>query len=262
MPTYDAILPAGGKIDPEFAKLVGTEYKALIEIGGKTLLGRALDALAATGAAKHTVVIGPAEVIEHADAKRATFRLPPGQTGPDNIYRGLDHLLREPDASKKMLIVTTDLPFLEAGAITAFLEKCPADRDICVPLIREADFNKRFPGTTATFVKLKDDSWTTGNIFLLNAEALRRSKPHIERVFENRKSKMGMARLLGPVFVYKWLRKKLTLNDLEAKILSMLHCSGAAITDSDPALHYDIDALDDYEYSTGLYKEREPERVS
>jgi len=262
MPSYDAILPAGGKIDPDFAKLVGTEYKALIEIGGQSLLGRAIDSLQATGMIKSTVVIGPGEVIDHPDAKRATFQIPPGETGPDNIYRGLDHLLKEPDASKKVLIVTTDLPFLTTEAITTFLNKCPADRDICVPLIRESDFNKRFPGTTATFVKLKDDSWTTGNIFLLNAEALKKSKPYIERVFENRKSKTGMARMLGPVFVFKWLTKKLTLKDLEAKILSMLHCSGAAITDSDPALHYDIDTLDDYEYSIGLYKEREPERVS
>jgi len=254
MPTYDAILPAGGKIDAEFAKLVGTEYKALIEIEGKTLLGLALDALQQTGLVKSTVVIGPDEVLNCEDAKCATFRLQPCTTGPDNIYRGLDQLRKEPDASKKVLIVTTDLPFVTSGAIANFLERCPPDRDVCVPLIRESDFHTRFPGTTATFVKLKDDSWTTGNVFLLSVDALVKSKPYIYKVFENRKSKMGMARLLGPVFVFKWLTKRLTLGDLEAKILSLLGCSGAAVIDSDPSLHYDIDFQDDYEYTMSRTK--------
>ncbi|HVT11999.1 MAG TPA: NTP transferase domain-containing protein [Fimbriimonadaceae bacterium] len=250
MPTYDAILPAGGRIDAEFAKVVGTEYKALIQINGKTLLGQALDALESTGLIRSTIVIGPDEVLVSDDGQRATYKLPPGETGPDNIYRGLNQLLNEPTPPQKVLIVTTDLPFLSAEAITAFLSRCPADKDICIPLIRESDFHRRFPNTTATFVKLKDDSWTTGNIFLMDVEALKKSKPHIDRVFANRKSKIGMAKLLGPVFVLKFLTKRLTLIDLEAKILSMLGCSGAAVTDSDPELHYDIDFIDDYEYVT------------
>lgn len=249
MPTYDAILPAGGKIDAEFAKIVGTEYKALIKFGEKTILGRTLDALEATGVIKSTIVIGPPEVLEHEDVQGATYKLPPGETGPDNIYRGLDQLLKEPTPPQKVLIVTTDLPFLSSDVLNSFIESCPSDRDICVPLIREADFNKRFPGTTATFVKLKDDCWTTGNVFMMDVQALRKAKPHIDRVFLNRKSKVGMAKLLGPAFLLKYLTKRLTLVDIEAKIMSMLGCSGAAITNSRPELHYDIDFQDDYEYA-------------
>lgn len=248
MSTYDAILPAGGKIGPEFAQRVKTEYKALIPLKGETVLGRTLRVLGETGLIRNTVLIGPPEVIEGEDGRQATYRLEPGETGPDNIYRGLDQILAEPDPPQKVLIVTTDLPFLSAEAISHFLERCPADRDICVPLIRERDFNGRFPGTTATFVKLKDDCWTTGNVFLMDVQALRKAKPHIDRVFANRKSKTGMARLLGPVFVFKWLTKRLTLVDVEAKILTMLGCSGAAVTDSDPTLHFDIDFEDDYDY--------------
>ncbi len=255
MPTFDAILPAGGKIDAEFAQRAGTDNKALILIGGKTLLGRAIDELNATGRIRNTVVIGPEEILNSDDAQRATYKLPQGATGPDNIFLGLNHLLKEPEPPQKVLIVTTDLPFITAAAINDFLDRCPPDADIGVPLIRESDFHKRFPGTTATFVKLKDDSWTTGNIFLLDVKELIKIKPQIDRVFENRKSKAGMARLLGPVFVLKWLTKRLTLVDVEAKIMKMLGCKGAAITDSSPELHLDIDFLDDYEYAVKHYGE-------
>lgn len=249
MPTYDAILPAGGKIDAEFAKEVGTDYKALIMIDGKTILGRTLDALEGTGMVKSTIVIGPDEVLNHDDGQRATYKLPPGETGPDNIYRGLNQLLSEPAPPQKVLVVTTDLPFLTPDVLSRFIQSCPADRDICVPLIRESDFHKRFPGTDATFVKLKDDVWTTGCAYVMDVNALRKAKPHIDRVFENRKSKMGMAKLLGPAFVLKWLTKRLTLVDVEAKIMNVLGCSGAAVTGSAPELAFDIDYPEDYHFA-------------
>src|SRR4051812_19340035 len=104
MPTFDAILPAGGKIDADFATRVGTKYKALIEIEGRTVLGRTIDALLATGMVKSTIVIGPKEVRDHPDAKEATYKLEPGETGPDNIFLGLNQLLSEPTPPQKVLV--------------------------------------------------------------------------------------------------------------------------------------------------------------
>jgi GTP:adenosylcobinamide-phosphate guanylyltransferase len=256
MPTYDAILPAGGKIDGDFAAKVGTTNKALILLDGKTVLGRTLDALNETGLVKSTIVIGPDEVLGSEDGQRATYKLEPGETGPDNIYRGLDLLLKEKDPPQKVLVVTTDLPFLTADVIRTFIEASPPDKDICVPLIRASTFRKRFPGTEATFVKLRDDEWTTGCAYVMDVQALRKAKPHIDRVFENRKSKMGMARLLGPAFVLKWLTKRLTLVDVEAKIMNVLGCSGAAIADSAPELAFDIDYQDDYDFAVKHLAER------
>lgn len=249
MPTFDAILPAGGQIDEEFAKAVGTKNKALIQIEGKTVLGRTLDALNATGMIKSTIVIGPEEVRNHPDAASATYKLEPGDTGPDNIYLGLNQLLQEPNPPQKVLVVTTDLPFLTPELLRNFIESCPTDRDICVPLVRAGEFRKRFPGTEATFVKLKDDEWTTGCAYVMDVQALKKAKPHIDKVFENRKSKLGMAKLLGPGFVLKWLTKRLTLVDVEAKIMNVLGCSGAAVTGSAPELAFDIDYKDDYDYA-------------
>jgi GTP:adenosylcobinamide-phosphate guanylyltransferase len=249
MPTYDAILPAGGKIDAAFAEKVGTDNKALIQIQGKTVLGRTLDALQATGMVRSTIVIGPEVVRNHPDAQVATYRLEPGETGPDNIYLGLNQLLSGSNPPEKVMIVTTDLPFLTPQIIQDFIKLCPPDKEICVPLVKASEFRKRFPGTEATFVKLKDDEWTTGCAYVMDVKALQKAKPHIDRVFENRKSKLGMAKLLGPAFVLKWLTKRLTLVDVEAKIMNILGCSGAAVTGCAPELAFDIDYVDDYDYA-------------
>ena len=79
--------------------------------------------------------------------------------------------------------------------------------------------------------------------------ALRQAMPMINKLFDNRKSKMGMARLLGPKLLYKYLAKTLTIDDVQAKALSLLGLKGTALKDAPPELAYDIDYYDDYEYA-------------
>lgn len=249
MATYDAILPAGGRIDPEFAKAVGLDNKALITFEGKTILERLIHALRASGRIGRIVLIGPPEVLDRPEAQGADFRLEPAETGPDNIYRGLAALTASDDPPDKVLIVNTDLPFLTPAIVEQFLDNCPPTGDICVPLVARTEWDERFPNMSATFVQLKDGKWTTGCMYLMDVAAMQRIKPAIDRVFKNRKSKFGMARMLGPRFVAKFLLKTLTVADVEAKIVSMLGCTGKAIMNCPPEMAYDIDFQDDYDYA-------------
>lgn len=259
MATYDAILPAGGRIEPPFSDAVGTTSKALIQIGGKTILAGTLQALRDSGAVGRTVVIGTQEVLDHPDAQLASHRLPEGASGPDNIFRGLDLLLESGDPPSRVLIVTTDLPFLDGKIIQRYLGLVSETKHISVPLIREHEYNARFPGTEAMFVKLADGSFTTGCAYVIDVKALQKARPHIERVFENRKSKVGMAKLLGAGFLIKLLTKRLSLGDVEKKIQSMLGVSGAAVQGSPPELAFDVDYLEDYEYAVAHLAERPKE---
>ncbi len=249
MTTYDAILPAGGTIDPDFAKEVGTDVKALIKFGDETILERTLRVLKESGQVGRTVVIGGETLRNSEAAKKADVLLPEGKSGPDNILRGLTALLESPNPPDKVLVVTTDLPFLTPQIVNDFIAACPTDKDICVPLVSKSQYQARFPNSTATFVPLKDDVWTTGCIYLMDVKALAGARVHMEKIFANRKSKLGMARLLGPGFLIKFLMKSLTVRDVEQKIQVLLGCSGAAVRNTPPELAYDIDFMDDYEYA-------------
>jgi len=78
----------------------------------------------------------------------------------------------------------------------------------------------------------------------------------IERVFQNRKSKIGMARILGLKFVYGYLTQSLTVSDVEAKVKDVLKCSAAAVPGSPPELAFDIDYQEDYHYAVQAMKLR------
>jgi len=247
----DAILPAGGRIDGEFAEEAGAHVKALIEIGGLTVLERTIDALRATARIRRAVVIGPSEIAEHACAKCADAVLPEGgDSGPANIIRGIEWLREtDGDSADCVLILTTDLPFVTPEAITSFLDSCPADIDLCAPLVAKSAFEGRFPGSENMYVKLADGVWTLGCGFVVNPKAIEANRDHIERVFAQRKSQLGMARLLGFGFVAKFLAGRLTVADIERRCGEMLGFSGEAIPGSPPELAFDLDRVDEYRYA-------------
>lgn len=235
-------------MSPDLAAEAGTDVKALIRFGDETILARTLRVLRESGLAGRLVVIGGPEAQEEA-RRNGAHALAEANTGPENILNGLRWLRAQPDPPKRVMVVTTDLPFLDAGLIRRFVDLCPSDRAITVPLTSRAEWEARFPGSTAMFVTLGDGQWTTGCAYLLDAEALERSMPQIERVFAQRKSKLGMVRLLGPVFAYRYLTKTLTVPQIEAKIQAMLGCTGAAVRGAPPELAYDIDDVEDLAFA-------------
>lgn len=242
---FDAILPAGGRIDGQLADATGVTCKAMIRFQGETLLQRTIRCLRDTGRISKIVVIGPPEVLEHC-RDQADILVPELSTGPQNIKAGLDAL---EGAAKRLVVVTTDLPFISSRAILDFLQKSPEDADIFVPCVTKRAYCKTFPNSDSTFLALKGDEWTAGGIYVLRAAALRSAMPMIETLFENRKSKLGMAKLLGPTLLLKFLTRSLTIDDVERKAMQLLRLKGKADREAAPELAYDLDALDDYQYA-------------
>lgn len=256
MVQFDVIVPAGGTINPDFARVVGTDSKALIKLEGRSVLGNTLECLRSVPGVRRIVVIGGDAVKKDVEGI-ADQVLPEGKTGPQNIFSGLRWLTKEHNPAEKVLIVTCDLPFISVEVLTRFINLCPADKDFCVPLIAQDAFAEAFPGAEATFVKMQDGTWTTGCAYLATPKGLFASVDSIEKVFENRKSKIGLARMLGLRFVYGYLTQKLTVSDVEAKVKQLLKCTGVAVPGSPPELAYDIDYVEDYHYALQALKLRE-----
>jgi molybdopterin-guanine dinucleotide biosynthesis protein A len=247
----DAVLPAGGRISSEFAEQVGGDVKALISFGGRTILERTLAALRATEDIGRVIVVGPREIKERAGQLAADAVLPEAGSGPANILRGLDWL-REANGgrcSRRVLILTTDLPFLTPEAVAGFLDACPRDLDFCLPVLRREEFEACFPHHWAHYVRLRDGEWKIGCGALVSPAAITRNRHLIERVFGARKSHLAMARLLGPLFILRFLTGRLTVRHIEHRSLRILGCSGTSIHGCAPELAFDIDYPRDYRYA-------------
>ena len=254
--TVDVILPAGGRIAGEFAAEAGAEIKALITLNGQSVLERLVRALRDTGRVRRIVIIGPESLAEHPVAGQVEGVVPEGDSGPENFFRGLDWLAaHEPEPERpvrqerRVLLMATDLPFVTAEAICAFLDACPPDGDICLPIIRREAFQARFPGSVNQYTVLRDGAWTMGCAFLVNPSALRQNRIHIERVFAARKSQPAMARLLGLEFIARFLFGRLDVAHIERRCAQILGCRGRAVHGCPPELAFDIDLPGEYRYA-------------
>jgi hypothetical protein len=98
-------------------------------------------------------------------------------------------------------------------------------------------------------MRLQDGEWAIGCAFLLNVPALQKSRAHIEQAFAARKSQVAMARLLGPLFILRFVFKRLTIAHIMERCQRVLGCTGAPIRGCAPELAYDIDEVPEYRYA-------------
>ena len=130
----DAVLPAGGRLNSEFATTAGNENKALIEFGGSSILERTIRSLRSSSHIGRIVVVGPDQVKEISLIAGANIVLADQATGSANIMSGIEWLASQPNPASKVIVVTTDMPFISTTSVNQFLRLCPANCDICVPV--------------------------------------------------------------------------------------------------------------------------------
>lgn len=236
-------------MDEAFASAVGVHHKPLIRFGDQSVLERTVSAIKTAFPGGRIVVVGP-ESVRHHIAEQVSMALPEADSGPANILLGLDWLRRTTDGPLgKVLVVTSDLPFLTPESLKTLVSRCDPGAAFSVPLIGRSTFEAAYPDAPATFVPVREGLVTTGCAYLVDAEALERARPHMEAIFARRKSKLAMARLLGPAFVWKLLTKTLTVEDVESKASQILGCKARAVRDSAAELAFDLDYLDDFRYA-------------
>jgi 2-phospho-L-lactate guanylyltransferase (CobY/MobA/RfbA family) len=245
----DVILPAGGRLAGAFAQQAGTSVKALIELNGETILQHTLRVLTQCPQVRQTLVIGPESVLEHARQIGASQTILEGESGPENIFRGLSAAVHSmPNPASRVLIAATDLPFLTVESVTRFLDAAP-NVDITAPVVDRSEFERQYPHTGAIYVPLRGAEITLGCLFLLRPRALLANRKHLEDAFRSRKSNLAMARLIGVPATVAYLTRRLTIQAIERRCEQVLHCTARAVEHSSAELAYDIDDPKDLAYA-------------
>jgi len=150
---FDALVLAGGNKAEPLAEHEGLANKAFILIDGKPMLAYILEGLSRAPSVKRIVVVGPADHMAALREDGYSFTaVPEAGTMLDNAAAGLSAV--EPE--KLCLIVTADIPLLEAATVEEFLKLCePFDADFYYPILTRESCASRFPDTKRTYVQLK-----------------------------------------------------------------------------------------------------------
>src|SRR5690606_15700089 len=166
----------------------------------------------------------------------------PGATLVDNLRIGFAAL---PGAGR-ILVVTSDLPLLTRPAVEDFLSRAAeAGGDFHYPIVERAVYEAAFPGSRRTWVRLRDGTFTGGNLFLAEARVAAGALDLVERFYANRKNPLGLARLLGLGTIAAYLFGRLTVARLEARVSAMVGSRGRALVTPYAEIAFDVDRPED-----------------
>jgi hypothetical protein len=240
-PRIGAVVLAGGRVPTDLAHRCA--HRALLRVGEQYLLTGLLATLAQTAVIGALATVAPREALSPLQGLPGRF-VPAGDTLVANMRAGA-HALAD-FAPTHLLFVTGDLPLLTVAGLEAYIAASLAsDAALTYPVIPRAATEARFPGAKRTYVRLREDTFTGGNLLWTTTRLLDDQQALIQALYAARKSPFRLAHYLGWRTVVHLLTGTLTLPYLEGVASRLLAAPARAIITPHPELGFDIDKAAD-----------------
>jgi GTP:adenosylcobinamide-phosphate guanylyltransferase len=242
-PRVPAFVMAGGKTGKEFAAAAGVSdtpgSRALADINGLPMIRYVLRALRAAETIDRVLLVAPGSF---PDQPEATDRVV-AEGGLEENIRAAGRLVAD---RPFFLVVTADLPFLTPEAVDDYVRRSVAlDVDCCYTGISREACEKRFPGVRRTFIRLREGSFTGGNLVFQRHATYEKQATLLKEAYRRRKSPLFLARLIGLGNALKFITGRLTLPDIEAAASRLLDVRCRIVISPYAEVGTDVDKADD-----------------
>jgi GTP:adenosylcobinamide-phosphate guanylyltransferase len=258
---FTAIILAGkrpGK-DP-VAEAAGVACKSFAPIGGRPMVHRVLDALAAARQVGPRILCGPSQsLIAHEPELKA--RLETGEvkwiashsTPSSSTYHALQSVLH----GLPILVTTADHALLTPQIVDFFCgEARRIGCDVAVGLTPYEGVVSAFPETKRTAMKFYDGAYSGCNLFGFLNQRSHQAAQFWRQVEQDRKKPLRMMRILGWRTVVRYLLGRISLNEGLEQISGKLQIRARAILLPFPEAAVDVDTADDWHFVQRLAKKQ------
>ena len=238
------IVTAGGLPGPEDPLYPYTQGKpkALLDMGGRTMLERVMDALQNSKYVESIVLIG----LE--DNMGMQFKRPIDQYLPDegslvgNVLSGVNWLRQEYPDMKSVLFCSSDLPALTGANVDSYVESCePFDKGIYYIFVTREEMEARFPGSKRTYTKLKGVEIAGGDIAIAQVDIADENEELWRSLTNARKNAWKLARVVGFKVLLKLLFRRLTIADIEETASRIIGRPAKIVLNAPAEMAMDVD---------------------
>lgn len=244
--SFQALILAGsrGEADP-LADYAGVADKALIEIGGRSMLARVAGALTAAGATRILVSATSHAVADHA--RVLGLEVIAAASGPSaSTALALDL------AGAPLLVTTADHALLDPDWVRSFLSAVPLEADVAVLLARRETIERDVPGTRRTYLRFADGDFSGCNLFQLATPAAAHAIAFWQQVERDRKRPWRIVRRLGPVLLLRYVLGRLSLAEALERIGSTAGFRARYVESAAGLAAVDVDKPADLDLVRGL----------
>ncbi|TAM10614.1 MAG: hypothetical protein EPN72_09090 [Nevskiaceae bacterium] len=244
MDVKTALVLAGtraGAEDP-LAVYAGVSHKALIEVGGRTMIERVVTALAALpGLERILISTERADLLQacrglRACAPHVEIDVIPAATGPSASVAAAFERCGAP-----LLVTTADHALLRLAWITDFLAGVPAGCDVAALLAPRAAVMAARPETHRTFLRFADGAWSGCNLFWLATPRAAEVVRFWQSIEAERKHPARLVRRLGLCFALRYRCGRLTLGDALERLHTLCGARAAVVESADGLAAIDVD---------------------
>ena len=257
----DALVLAGGQTPPELAD--GLEAgqvapdRALIPLNGEPMLAYTLRALEDCSRVERIAVAGTPGVLAYlAEHYPQVLAVESGDSMVENAVRGWERLQEQSGASHVTLITTSDVPLVTGATYEEFLRGFEEKQvDASYAIVTRESCEAQFPGGKRTYANLQDGTYTAGNAVIVAGATVKKLQDIFEKFYRVRKNPLAIAKILGLRFVWRALRKQLTVKELETYLSKLLNARFNAVVMQDAAIAFDVDKIEDYHVAVTRLKQ-------
>jgi GTP:adenosylcobinamide-phosphate guanylyltransferase len=198
-----AVLLAGSRPsgDP-LAQAAGVASKALVPVGGQTMLGRVARQLCDHPRIGEVLILaqqGPELLASAPDTGwltgHAKVRFVKSGQG---ISQSLLDLSADTGTAFPLLVTTVDHVLLDRAMLDAFMSAVRPDSDIAVAMVERGVLLERYPQSRRTWLKFRGGWWSGANLFWLGSERARAGLQLWRGVEQDRKKGWRILSALGP----------------------------------------------------------------
>ena len=249
----DAVILAGGAMPAALQDATTETERALIPVAGKPLLEYVLQSLATVSPVTRIICVttpGARAILPAKIGDTEIVGLPSGDKLTHNLFAGA-----RAATSDRILIVTGDGPLATGRTWMQFLDGASVNAlEAAYAVVREEAMEAQFPASGRTYARFRDGAFSGGNAFLVPRARLENVESVIETAFAARKNPLGMAKLLGPSFIFKALFKRLTVGEAEEKVSRLLDCRAGRVEVPDATIAFDVDKPEDLQAAEHFLK--------
>lgn len=219
--------------------------KALMRISSKYMIEYVISSLRESGCVSQIYVVGNEEIRDKVGNLVDGWVEASGGI-MDNIRRGVELI---GDHETPCVISTSDIPMVKGEAIRDFVERCQLKSiDLGYPIIDKRLNDEKYPDVKRTYVKMKEGTYTGGNIVYFNPKVVENCTRKAEQLIEYRKHPLKMGKVLGFAFLIRLVIGNLPIGKVEDKVLKMFGIRGEAILTDYPEIGNDVDKPSDVEF--------------
>ncbi len=238
------IVTAGGLPGPEDPLYPYTQGKpkALLDMGGRTMLERVMDALQNSKYVESIVLIGLEDDMGMQFKRPIDKYLPDESSLVGNVLSGVNWLRQEYPDMKSVLFCSSDLPALTGANVDSYVESCePFDKGIYYIFVTREEMEARFPGSKRTYTKLKGVEIAGGDIAIAQVDIADENEELWRSLTNARKNAWKLARIVGFKVLLKLLFRRLTIADIEETASRIIGRPAKIVLNAPAEMAMDVD---------------------